>query len=120
MTITSPFLQCIIPCDYSIMIPLIIDYFLVVHAEPNAIMHKTCIDLKDCSLYTTFFPCNECAKIIIQAGIKKIYYLMDDKPDKLYMKCSRELLLMAGYQVDDQRRSRDLASHKLMFYSMRA
>ena len=85
---------------------------LVVHAEPNAIMYKTCIGLKDCSLYTTFFPCNECAKIVIQAGIKEIYYLMDDKREKLYMKCSRELLLIAGYQVDGQRRFQDLASQK--------
>ena len=84
--------------------------FLVVHAEPNAIMHKTCIDLKDCSLYTTYFPCNECAKIVIQAGIKKIYYLMDDKPDKLYMNSSRDLLGKAGYQSDSQGRSETLAS----------
>ena len=60
-------------------------------------MHKTCIDLKDCTMYTTLFPCNECAKVIIQAGIKKIYYLMDDKRDKLYMRSSRQLLEMAGY-----------------------
>ena len=43
---------------------------------------------------------------------------MDDKPEKLYMKCSRELLLIAGYQVDGQRRFQDLASQKLMLYSM--
>jgi deoxycytidylate deaminase len=41
-------------------------------------------------------------EIIIQAGIKKIYYLMDDKPKKLYMRCSRELLKRAGYQIDRQ------------------
>ena len=50
-------------------------------------------------MYTTLFPCNECAKVIIQAGIKKIYYLMDDKREKLYMKSSRELLGMAEYQI---------------------
>ena len=48
-------------------------------------------------MYTTLFPCNECAKVIIQAGIKKIYYLMDDKSQKLYMRSSRQLLEMAGY-----------------------
>ena len=78
---------------------------IVVHAEVNAIMHKTCIDLKDCTMYTTLFPCNECAKVIIQAGIKKIYYLMDDKHEKLYMKSSRELLGMARYLCDGQGRS---------------
>jgi deoxycytidylate deaminase len=65
-------------------------------------MHKTCIGLKDCAIYTTFFPCNECVKIVIQAGIKKIYYLMDDKPEKLYMKSSRKLLEMAGYKFIPQ------------------
>ena len=45
------------------------------HAEANAILHKTCIDLKGCTLYVTLFPCNECTKLIIQSGIEKIYYL---------------------------------------------
>ena len=51
----------------------------VVHAEVNAILHKTCIDLKGCKIYTTFFPCNECVKIILQSGIEEIYYLMDSQ-----------------------------------------
>ena len=71
----------------------------VVHAEVNAIMHKTCIDLKDCTLYTTLFPCNECAKVIVQAGIEVIYYLMDDHHDKIYMKASRQLLERALYKI---------------------
>ena len=62
-------------------------------------MHKTCIDLKDCTLYTTLFPCNECAKVIVQAGIKVIYYLMDDQHERIYMKASRELLGNAGYAI---------------------
>ena len=49
----------------------------MVHAEVNAIMYRNCVDLEGCTLYTTLFPCHECAKVIIQAGIKKIYYLMD-------------------------------------------
>ena len=81
---------------------------LVVHAEANAIMHKTCIDLKGCSLYTTLFPCNECAKLIIQSGIKKVYFL-EGKPhfsegkvaknDKFYSVASYRLFQMAGYEV---------------------
>ena len=74
--------------------------FAVVHAEANAIMYKTCIELEDCTLYTTMFPCNECAKVIIQSGIKKIYYLMDDNQKKLYAEASEYLLKsIAGYQV---------------------
>ena len=48
-------------------------YPYVVHAEANAIVNSYS-PLKDCSLYVTLFPCNECAKLIIQSGIKKIYY----------------------------------------------
>jgi len=54
-------------------------YLYVVHAEVNCIMNVNNFDLvKGSTLYTTLFPCNECAKIIIQAGIKHIVYL-DDK-----------------------------------------
>lgn len=81
------------------MIIIIIIILAVVHAEVNAIMHKTCIELEDCTLYTTLFPCNECAKVIIQSGIKKIYYLMDDGKEKPYSKASQKLLKMAGYKL---------------------
>ena len=88
---------------------------VVVHAEANAILHKTCIDLKDCTLYVTLFPCNECAKLIIQSGIKKVYYLeggpqipttasstgenAPPRKDKFYTIASRRLLEMAGYSL---------------------
>lgn len=48
-------------------------YAYVVHAELNAILNAT-TPLKDCILYVTLFPCNECTKAIIQAGIKEIVY----------------------------------------------
>ena len=51
-------------------------YPYVVHAEPNAILNAT-TSLKDCTLYVTLFPCNECAKLIIQSGIKEIVFLED-------------------------------------------
>ena len=47
----------------------------VVHAELNAILNSHGTDLNGSTLYVTFFPCNECAKAIIQAGIKKVIYL---------------------------------------------
>ena len=52
-------------------------YAYVVHAEPNAILNATC-SLENCTLYVSLFPCNECAKLIIQSGIKKVVYI-DDK-----------------------------------------
>lgn len=49
-------------------------YPFVCHAEPNAILN--CERRPEgCRLYCTLFPCNECAKIIIQAGIKEVIYL---------------------------------------------
>ena len=70
-------------------------------------MHKTCIDLKGCTLYVSLFPCNECAKLIIQSGIEKVYFLEGEpqipppegaKKPKHYTTCSRRLFLMAGYE----------------------
>lgn len=51
-------------------------YPYVVHAEPNAILNAT-TTLNDCILYVTLFPCNECAKLVIQAGIKEVVYMSD-------------------------------------------
>ena len=74
-------------------------------------MHKTCIDLKDCTIYTTLFPCNECTKVIIQAGIKEIYYLTGEQDDKIYNRASKELLKMARYSPYYNEES--LASNKM-------
>ena len=52
-------------------------YAFVVHAELNAILNST-KELKGCRLYVSLFPCHECAKAIIQSGIKEIIY-EDDK-----------------------------------------
>lgn len=49
----------------------------VVHAEVNAVINKLSNDLRNCSLYVTLFPCNECAKIIIESHITRIIYLDD-------------------------------------------
>lgn len=51
-------------------------YPYVVHAEPNAILNSI-EKLDNATLYVTLFPCNECAKLIIQSGIKEIVYLSD-------------------------------------------
>lgn len=51
-------------------------YAYVVHAEPNAILNAT-VPLDGARMYVTLFPCNECAKLIIQAGIREVIYLSD-------------------------------------------
>ena len=58
-------------------------YFYVTHAELNAILNAR-QSVEDCTIYVTLFPCNECAKAIIQSGIKHIYYMRakNDTEDK--------------------------------------
>lgn len=48
-------------------------YEYVIHAEANAIVHAT-KSLKGCTLYTTLYPCKECAKLIVSAGITSVIY----------------------------------------------
>ena len=52
-------------------------YPYVVHAELNAILNANGRDLRGSRIYVALFPCNECAKAIIQSGIKEVYYLSD-------------------------------------------
>lgn len=51
-------------------------YAYVCHSELNAILNSP-TPVKGCKLYVTLFPCNECAKAIIQAGITEFVYLSD-------------------------------------------
>lgn len=71
-------------------------YAYVVHSELNAILNSKNKDLKDCKIYVTLFPCNECSKAIIQSGITQIYYLCDKYHDTPGNKASRRLLDTAG------------------------
>lgn len=75
-------------------------YLYVVHAELNAILNtRAGADLKDCRLYVTLFPCNECAKAVIQTGIKEIVYLDDKYHNDLNMRASRHMLNLAGVKL---------------------
>jgi len=55
-------------------------YPYVVHAEANAILNST-QSLKGATLYVTLFPCNECAKLIIQSQIKEVVYVSNKHKD---------------------------------------
>ena len=52
-------------------------YLFVTHAEQNLILNAKGKSLNGATLYVTLFPCNECAKSIIQSGVKKVIYLSD-------------------------------------------
>ncbi|XP_028397545.1 deoxycytidylate deaminase-like [Dendronephthya gigantea] len=70
-------------------------YPYVCHAEMNAILNKNSSTVKGCTIFVALFPCNECAKLIIQSGINKIVYLSDKYHNQPNMKASRTLLNMA-------------------------
>ena len=68
----------------------------VCHAELNAILNSAHSDLRGSRVYVTLFPCNECAKAIIQSGIREIIYLSDKYHDTNASIASRRLFNMAG------------------------
>ena len=70
-------------------------YPYLVHAEPNAILNST-NKLDDATLYVTLFPCNECAKLIIQSGIKEIVYVSDKYNGSNDNVASKRMLTAAG------------------------
>ncbi|XP_029082276.1 deoxycytidylate deaminase isoform X1 [Monodon monoceros] len=71
-------------------------YPYVCHAELNAIMNKNSADVKGCTMYVALFPCNECAKLIIQAGIKEVIFMSDKYHDSNETRAARLMLEMAG------------------------
>ena len=64
--------------------PLETKYMYVVHAERNAILNYrgSRKDLEGSKIYVDLFPCHECAKLIIQSGIKEVIYLSDKFKNK--------------------------------------
>ncbi len=71
-------------------------YPYVVHAELNAILNANGRDLRGSRLYVALFPCNECAKAIIQAGVKEVLYLSDKYADTPATLASKRMLTSAG------------------------
>ena len=73
-------------------------YPYVVHAEPNAILNST-TSLQGATIYVTLFPCNECAKLIIQSGIKEIVYMGDKYDGTPSDLASKKMLKAAGIKT---------------------
>lgn len=78
--------------------PLNTKYFYVCHAELNAILNfrGNRKDFEDAKIYVDLFPCNECAKAIIQSGIKEVIYLCDKYKDTDNVKASKKLFDECG------------------------
>lgn len=83
-------------------------FVYVCHAEMNAIFYKRSINVKDYTIYVTRFPCIECAKIIIQSGIKNVVYLWDPKLGKKKNKSIRSIFSASGveYRPHNQNRKK--------------
>ncbi len=76
-------------------------YPYVCHAELNAILNSNnSAMLRGATLYVALFPCNECAKAVIQAGIKKIVYLSDKYAETDATKASKLMLKAAGVKFE--------------------
>lgn len=71
-------------------------YPYVCHAELNAILNSISRDLHDCTIYIALFPCNECAKAIIQSGIRHIVFLSDKYAGTDIVRASKRMLDHAG------------------------
>ena len=74
-------------------------YLFVAHAERNALDNAP-LSVEGCTLYSPLFPCNECAKSIIQKGIKKVvsYKPTEDRPN-LHWDISEQMFREAGVMV---------------------
>ena len=78
--------------------PLETKYLYVCHAEMNAVLNYrgSRKELEGAKIYVDLFPCNECAKIIIQSGIKEVVYLSDKYAANDLFKASKKMLDTCG------------------------
>ncbi len=76
--------------------PVDTKYMYVCHAELNAILNRSSGSLDGAKLYVTLFPCNECAKAIIQSGIKEIVYMSDKYADSANTIASKKMFDIVG------------------------
>ena len=74
-------------------------YPFVVHAELNAILNNRGKSLQGSKLYVGLFPCNECAKAIIQAGVHEVIYLSDKYANTPSTQASKRMLASAGVET---------------------
>ncbi|KAL4559795.1 hypothetical protein LXL04_031941 [Taraxacum kok-saghyz] len=81
--------------------PLETKYPYVCHAEVNCILNTNHASAAGQKLYVTMFPCNECAKVIIQSRVSEVIYFVEkslENADVIYV-ASHKLLSLAGVKV---------------------
>ena len=85
--------------------PLETKYVYTTHSELNAILNYKGGSLAGAKLYVSLFPCNECAKAIIQCGIKEVIYDSDKYADTPSVIASKRMMEAAGVQYHQYRRT---------------
>lgn len=86
--------------------PLNNKYFYTTHSELNAILNYRGGSLEGAKIYVTLFPCNECAKAIIQAGITTVIYDSDKYADSASTIASKRMMDAAGVRYYQYTRSK--------------
>ncbi len=79
--------------------PMDTKYLYVCHAELNALLNYSGGNMKGAKIYTTLFPCNECTKALIQAGIKEVIYDCDKYADTDSVKASKKMMHSAKVKI---------------------
>jgi len=74
-------------------------YPFVVHAEANAILNSTASDLRNCRIYSTLYPCNECAKKIAQKGISEVIFISDKYRMEDFHRASQMIFKASGVKT---------------------
>ena len=82
-------------------------YLYVCHAELNAILNNDGSSLSGCRIYVALFPCNECAKAIIQSSIKEVVYLSDKYANTPMTRASKRMFIAAGVKLTKLTLNRD-------------
>lgn len=93
--------------------PLDSKYLYVCHAELNAILNCASGNVRGCTVYTTLFPCNECAKAIIQSGIAEVVYMSDKYSDSDSVLASKRMFTTAGVKFREYQISGKILELKL-------
>ena len=85
-------------------------YAYVCHGEMNAILNYrgSRKDLENAKIYVDLFPCNECAKLIIQSGIKEVIYLCDKYKDTDGVKASKKMMNECGVKYHELKIDKDI------------
>ena len=92
--------------------PLENKYLYTAHSELNAILNYRGGNLEGAKIYVTLFPCNECAKAIIQCGIEEVIYDCDKYADTPGVIASKKMMDAAGVKYHPYKRTdREIRIH---------